>query len=539
MHRKHTVAICLLPVLLAAASCSDRVLDTAPIGELNSVTFYQTEKEFEAASLSPYSTILNLYFNQDATGVFSSLMMPDDDARTSHSAGGSLRDVEEFNWRADIGAFSNLWVESYKGIMRANVIIDRLPAAKRFSDEKQKPRFEAEAKFLRGYFYFTLAQEFGNVPIVTTLITNVADAKVGSSEPGKVWDLIEQDLDFASKTLPASWNDKNKGRVTKWAALALLGKVRLYRAQLFKDATKYPGAIKALSDVVASGQFRLVPNFGDNFMESQENNAESVFEVQMSRGDFNPWLPTDFPGNVGAAGTARAVITAASCGPTNACAPGSNSYGYGVLHSTMLLQAEFEANDPRREFTIFKAGDQYGATKTMFLPTWSVTGSTPAKYLSQFAAAGFPPNISTNNERIIRYADVLLLLAEAKLLGSNDVAGAADLVNQVRARARTTYERVKSSPAPSTLLPNVPTSGDPQTWFRQHLMHERRVELAFELQRYADLVRWHRAGLINIKTQIDFGNTVSNQNWKETYLLKPIPKDELELNSNLKQNPGY
>jgi hypothetical protein len=538
MHRNRIVAICLLPTLVAAASCSDTALDTAPIGELNSVTFYQTEKEFEAASLSPYSTILNLYYNQDGSGVFFSLILPDDDVRTSHAGGGG-GDVETFNWRPDIGTFRNVWNESYKGIMRANVILDRLPAATRFADEKQKPRFEAEAKFLRAYFYFTLAHEFGNVPLVTAPIANVADATVGNSEPGKVWDLIEADLEFASNNLPASWDAKNKGRVTKYAALALLGKARLYRAQSFKDATKYQGAIKALSDVVASGQYKLMPNYGDNFIETQENNAESVFEVQMSRGDFNPWLPTDFPGNVGAAGTARAVVTAASCGPTNACAPGSNSYGYGHLHATLPLQAEFEADDPRRALTIFKAGDPYGDTKTTYLAAWSVTGSTPAKYLAQFNASGFPPNISTNNERIIRYADVLLLLAEAKLLGSNDVAGAAELVNQVRARARTTYQIVKGSPAPSTLLPNVPASGTPQTWFRQHLMHERRVELALELQRYADLVRWHRAGLINIKTEIDFGNTLANQNWKETYLLKPIPQGELDLNPNLKQNAGY
>jgi hypothetical protein len=524
-------------LLLLLPSCSDRELDTAPIGELNSVTFYQTEKDFEAASLSPYSTLLNYFYEQFGRGALRGTLLVDDDVRAAHSPDDDTRNTEEFTWRADNQSFTVLWDESYKGVMRANTILDRLPAAKGFADEKNKARFDGEARFLRAYFYFTLARHFGDVPIVTKTITDVNESRVGNSKPGEVWDLIEADLDSPARRCRPPWNADNAGRATRTAAAALLGKVRLYRAQWFRTPAKYQQAIQAFEEVVTGGGRSLVPRYGDNFSESRENNAESLFEIQMTRGDFNPWLPADHVSNQGAAGSARVIASGASCGPTNACAPGANGHGYGVLHVTAGLQAEFEPGDPRRFHTFYVRGEDYAGRP--YDPAWSVSGATPAKYLRPFKAEGFPPNITTNNERVIRYADVLLMLAEAELLGNNNVARAAQLVNQVRARARGSYAATFGAPAPADLLPDAPATGAPQQWFRRHLMHERRVELALELHRYDDLVRWHRGGLINIKTDVDFGNTIANQNWKELHLLKPIPQAELDVNSALTQNAGY
>ena len=139
----------------------------------------------------------------------------------------------------------------------------------------------------------------------------------------------------------------------------------------------------------------------------------------------------------------------------------------------------------------------------------------------------------------MRLADVLLLLAEAKLLGNNDVAGAAALINQVRARARQTYTIVNGTPPPPTVLVDVPT-GVTTDSLMTHLMHERRVELALEdAYRYDDLVRWHRAGLITLPNDVAFGFPESNTNWQPRNLLKPVPQRELDVNPNLKQNTGY
>jgi hypothetical protein len=130
---------------------------------------------------------------------------------------------------------------------------------------------------------------------------------------------------------------------------------------------------------------------------------------------------------------------------------------------------------------------------------------------------------------VLRYADILLMSAECKILGpAANLAGAATLINQVRRRADPT----------GTILPDVSAALDRTQMFRA-LMRERRVELALESHRYNDLVRWHRANLINIKTDIDFGRPPANANWTPRNLLKPIPLRDLDLNKNLTQNPGY
>ena len=519
-----------LACVLAFATCDDR-LDLSPIGELNSENFYNNEEDFEAASLAPYSTLLNLYFDQSGGGWFQPIMYPGDDVR--YELGNN--DIEEFNWLSTNGNFRNVWDESYKGIMRSNVVIAQLEDADGFSDESNKARFEGEAKFIRAYFYFILARNFGEVPVIDEVLTTIEDTRIGNSQTGEVWDLIESDLAFAAENLPESWDDDNTGRATRYAASALLGKAQIYRAQWLGEAGKYQDAITNLQAVVNSGQYSLMDDYGDNFSEDAENNAESIFEIQMTRGDFNPWLPADHVSNEGAAGPGRRILTAAGCNQGE-CAPGGNQFGYGRVHITSSLRNEFEPNDPRIFHTFYQEGDQYA--DTVFRASWSVTGATPAKYVRPFAAEGFPPNISTNNERVIRYSDVLLLLAEAELLGNGNVAQAAELINQVRERARNNYEIVYEGTAPTDLLPDRPTSASADQ-MHEWLRHERRVELALEVHRYDDLVRWHRTGIINIPTDVDFGNTLANQNWGERNLLKPIPQRELDNNASLSQNDGY
>ena len=531
---KSIIKIIFTVSLLFLFTDCDNQLDLAPLGQLNSETFYNTEEDFEAASLSPYSTILNLYFDQNGRGWFQGILYPDDDVRNPQGN----NDQEQFIWLPDNNQFNFLWNESYKGIFRANAIIEQLPLAENFRDEANKARFEAEARFIRAYFNFILARNFGNPPLVNEVIKSIEDAKVANSTPGAIWDQIEADLTFAQANLPDSWDELNLGRANSFTATALLGKALLFRAQWEGNAGKYSEAVTEFNKVVNSSQFSLVDDFGDNFREETENNVESVFEIQMTRGDFNPWLPTDFNAatqNVGAAGTGRKIFTGTSC-HNGECAPGANSFGYGQVHITTSLQSEFEPDDPRIFHTFYQANEDYAGAP--YDPAWSITGATPAKYIRPFVAAGFPPNHSSNNERVIRYADVLLMLAEAELLGNNNVGRAAELINQVRERARNNYEIVNGGPAPPGLLPDRSSAATVDQMF-DWLMHERRVELALECHRYDDLVRWHRAGLINISTDIDFGNTLSQQNWNERHLLKPIPQSELDNNANLTQNANY
>lgn len=516
-------SITFLFLIFCFAHC-DKQLDLQPLGQLDESTYYQTENDFEAASLSPYSTLLNLYYEQSGTGWYEGILMTDDDVLPQNNANNNQ---EDFIWTPQNSHFGFLWTEFYKGIQRANVIISKLPDAAGFNDEANKPRFEAEAKFIRAYFHFLLAINFGNAPVSDSFIATIEESRKPNSQPGEIWDLIISDLQFAKENLPAAFTGLNVGRATKGAATALLGKVYLYRAQWENNATYYANAVTELSAITG---YSLVPKFGDNFDIATENNPESLFEIQFTRGDFNTWLPTDFAlyedQNIGHAGSARSVYQRPACLNGN-CAPGGTSAGYGSAHISLLLQAEFEANDPRRVETIYLDGDPF--IDVAFDAGWSITGSTPAKYIKQDDLSDkFPPNYTLNNERLIRYADVLLMLAEAKLLGNNDVAGAATLINQVRRRA---------DPS-GAILPDRSSGLTKEEMFAM-LMHERRIELALEGHRYFDLVRWHRAGLIDIKTDIDFGRTPANTNWSEKNLVKPIPQRELDLNQNLKQNAEY
>jgi hypothetical protein len=458
------------------------------------------------------------------------MLYPDDDTTPRQNENNRQ---EEFNWLPDNEHFSWIWEQSYKGIMRANVIIDQLPKAQGFTDASQKDRFEAEAKFLRAYFYFILTTQFGNVPLIEKPLAEVNQTRVANSQPGEVWDLIIKDLEYAQQRLPVSFSGTSLGRATSGAATALLGKVYLYRAQWENNKNLYTNAINEFNKVVASGQYILIPNFTDNFSPNTENNKESIFEIQFSPGEFNAWLPTDDPSTIGHAGTGRLIMWRPACGPSGneACAPGANAEGYGFVHVTKPLQNAFEPGDPRIPITFYREGDEYMGDnkKVPFKEAWSITGATPAKYVKQDdLGPKFPNNRSVNNDRILRYADVLLMLAEAELLGNNNVARAAELINQVRRRADPTR----------AILPERPTNVT-QAEMLAFLMRERRVELALEGHRYNDLVRWHRAGLINIKRDIDFGWGPANQNWSEKNLIKPIPQRELDLNNNLKQNPEY
>jgi hypothetical protein len=504
----------------------DKQLDLAQLGQLDERTYYQTEKDFEAASYSPYSALLNLYYSQDGLGWYNGILYPDDDIVPANNAPNNK---EDFIWTPSDGDFGFLWQTFYTGIQRANVIIAKLPEAKGFAVEANKLKFEGEAKFLRAYFHFLLAINFGNAPVSDSFIGTIEETRKPNSKPGEIWDLIISDLKFAQANLPQSYGAEGLGRATSGSATALLGKVYLYRAQWDNNAVLYANAVAELSSL--QGKYSLISTYGDNFNVNSENNPESIFEIQFTRGDFNTWLPTDFAlyedQNIGHAGTCRSVVWRPSCFNGN-CAPGATSSGYGNMHITLPLQNEFEPNDPRRPETIYKNGDPFiGAVN--FSAAWSVTGSTPAKYIKQDDLSDkFPPNYSLDNDRIIRYSDVLLMLAEAKLLGNNDVAGAAALINQVRRRA---------DPG-GLILPDRATSSTKTQMFK-FLMHERRIELALEGHRYFDLVRWHRAGLINIKTDVDFGRGAANSNWSEKNLIKPIPQRELDLDKNLHQNPEY
>lgn len=505
----------------------NKQLDLSPLGELNTQTFYQTEEDFDAASLSPYATLLTIYYSQIGQGWYRTALFPDDDATVSSNPEGADV-IDDFNWLPSNGDFELVWQTCYKGIQRANVILDQLPKATQFKDVSHKMRYEAEAKFLRAYYYSILATNWGTPPVTDSIITSADQARLPNSAPGEIWDIIISDFTFAKANLPDHWDAANTGRATSGAATGLLGKALLFRAQWEGKPALYAQADAEFTSIINSGKYRLMDNFSDNFDVFNENNAESLFEIQFAVGRSNNWFPNE---DGGGSGTGRYIMWRAACEQGH-CAGGANDgHAYGKVNATKPLQNEFETGDPRRSASIFIEGDQFPSSETpVFSSQWSLTGSTPAKYIKKDLEGGAngEPNYDVNNERVLRYADILLMSAECKILGpTQDLAGAAALINQVRKRA---------DPSETILVPRTVST---QAQMFKYLVHERRVELSFESHRYDDLVRWNLAKLINVKTDINFGRTAANANWNEKNLLKPIPQRELDLNANLKQNAGY
>lgn len=592
--RTRLLAVLAPAVCVVALARCDDILGTKPFGTLNTGTFYVTEKDYLAATVGTYVTFQGLTWSGRDQSLFRAGIYPDDDTR----APGSNQE-NDFSWTpTNFNLNYPGWEIPYRGILRANLILEQLEKPNQLT-AAQKARFAGEAKFVRAWMYFHLARFYGTPPVFTKVATSVEETKVGNSAPGEVWDLIEQDLEDAITGLAGL--NLEAGRATEWSARALLGKVELYRAQWgVRDAAilkgvsvqaKYQEAATHLQQVVSSGRFSLVP-YENNFRHTTENNPESLFEMQASFGtDINGWAGADENGGGASSGSGRALAFGTGGGPGGTLAPGGYDWGSGNFAITRSLVDTFERydsaqvtvpgssqttraviRDPRAYFTFYSSGEQYGracgnnpafynfrwscsgGNTVVGTPSnWSVTGFTAAKYIRPFENFGggmsLNQSVSRNNERLIRYADVLLMLAEARLLGSGDVAGAAALINQVRARARNAYDRAYGAqsidaalyaglPRPADLLPDRPASASVAEMFR-YLRQERRVELALEFNRYEDLVRWLRAGLIT-RADIDFGDNVANQQFDPNkHILRPIPLSEMDLNPNLKQNPGY
>ena len=537
MNRRLIISAFTLVLLGGLFTRCEKKLNLSPLGTLDEQTFYQTENDFKSAVLVAYSALLNYTYEQnDEGGWFRGTLMPDDDVT---SANNTVDNVELFNWLPTEGPWGRLWETTYKGIQRSNVILEKLPAAASMNDSLKKS-FEGEARFLRAYYNFFLAIHFGTAPLIQKSPRSLEETRAPNSKPGELWDAVISDLKVAKANLPAKRDDANLGRATSGAASALLGKALLFRAQWENKPELYAQAAAEFQGLI--GKYSLMKNYQDNFSTATENNAESIFEVQMGLGGGNPWLPPDFNfgsgGGVASAGNGRLIYFGTACGLNQDCAPGSNAAGYGRVQMTSSIQREFEPGDPRRAASIFIDGDPYmtglnadGSKNKLpiwiYSKLWSATGSSPAKYVIG-DKSDFRPNLSVNNDRVLRYADVLLMLAECKILGAaKDLPGAAALINQVRRRA---------DPIAKT-LPDVTVNTETELF--KALMHERRVEFVLESHRYNDLVRWHRAAKIDIKKDVDFGRAASNTNWSTKNLLKPIPQRERDLTPGLIQNPGY
>ena len=405
------------------------------------------------------------------------------------------------------------WNDYYRTIFRTNQVLTNVPGIQ--MDAALKSQLLAEARFIRALSYFDLTYFFGRVPLIT--VESKVDIRVPQSTQAEAEALIISDLQAAIPNLPLEYGAAEKGRVTKGAAQALL-------ARVFMHQHKYAEASALFAEIISSGKYSLVANYLDNFTATNENNSESLFEVQFTdavaeigQGQDNPgasesWDRPNFfgpPGPTYADVQPRRWLLDEYKDSTVNLAPGS---------STKHLI------DPRRDISIISSKNPdrfYGKTFSQW--GWNPSQQYWRKYLNDRTREN--ENFSSGiNFRIIRYADVLLMQAEA-LTELGKPAEAIALVNQVRQRPS-----VNLAPITGTFSKEDAT---------RIIRSERAKELAGEGTRWFDILRWglmdNQAGIDELKSRdADFGNFKLGIS-----KLLPIPQRDIDIDAGITQNPGY
>ncbi|MFD1469077.1 RagB/SusD family nutrient uptake outer membrane protein [Hymenobacter caeli] len=405
------------------------------------------------------------------------------------------------------------WNDYYRTIYRTNQALTHIPDIQ--MDAALKARLLAETRFVRALMYFDFDSFFGNVPLIITEST--ATTRAHQATPAEVEAQVIADLTAAIPDLPLTYGGADKGRVTKGAAQALL-------AKMYMQQHKYTEASALFATIISSGTYSLVPNYLDNFTDANENNAESVFEVQYSGAVLDVGQGQD--------------NASASEGYDRPNFFGPPIYSFSDVQprrwlldaytdSTVALAAGSTTKhriDPRRDVSIISNlnPDQF------YGKTFAQLGYNPSqqywrKYLNDRTRTT-PENFTSGiNFRVIRYADVLLLQAEA-LNELGQTAQAVPLVNQVR-------QRVGLAP--------ISAASYTQSSLRLYMRAERGRELAGEGQRWFDINRWglldNQAGLNDLITRDpDFSNFRLGVS---KYM--PIPQSDIDIDPGIKQNPGY
>ncbi len=475
---KQILIIITLIASLTFTSCNDFITEDVR-GQQNLDTYFQNMEEAESFITGCYQAItFGGWWNINTVWLLSE--MCSDDAwmgNTTQSQSDYISLAHYQGTGQSNGAISNFWQYRYKGILRCNVAVERISQAE-FSNEDMKNRLVAEARFLRGYFYFELVRNFGGVPLVTGFLLPEEIAGITREEVSKVYEFIENDLLAAAEVLPqrSDYAASDVGRATRGAALGLLGKVYLYQE-------KWDEARNVLKTVIDENEYDLLPDFGDVWSVDHPNSVESLFEVQyMYDGTY-------------ALGGALTVITGARNGP-------GDGWSWGQPTAN-LEQAYIDAGDTERlRWTIIKTGCTEIAGEKDF-DVFIENSKKMALYDSYIAKYGWDPdcyiidpaqhksarivrkyfvpiekrpeiyNIDKIplNHRVLRYADVLLMYAEAcNELGEDGTA--RTYLNKVRKRVN---------------LTEITSSGKE---LRKAIRLERRLELAWEQNRLYDIRRW-------------------------------------------------
>ena len=478
----------IFAIFFSASSCT-KYVDYEPIDDfqITADVYFNAASDYEAAVVGTYDPLQWMYLN---------ILIGDIASDNSFSGGESATDViglqqiDDFTHNPNNDNLTSIWKWLYEGVNRANYLEEN----KDKIDFSNKAALYGEVYFLRAYYYFELVKFFGDVPLFVDRRLTASDSKtLQRSSKSDVYAQIEIDLQNAISVLPTA--QTQKGRVTKFAAQALLGKVYLFQ-------NKFTEAAATLENVI--GVYSLVTIYGDQFLKSGENSSESVFEVQHTNtSEWWDWgyTPQGTEGNFGVIHNGPRAFS----GPTYA-----SGWSFNIPASTLF--DSFEAGDTRRDASILDIVAFAESTGATYAEGYKHTGYFNNKYIPRAGESGAQTELNyLTNYRSIRYADVLLMAAEANNRGGIDDTKAQNYLNQVRTRAFGDANH------------NIVATGSTLT---QAIWDERNFELSMEGHRFFDLVRTGQAaskltGFVTGKHEVF-----------------PIPQQEIDI-SGLTQNPGY
>jgi hypothetical protein len=498
--KKYIKAIAVGIVAIQMQACSD-LLDKNPLDQISSETFWKTQNEADMALAGVYSRILVSSFNYT--------QMQLDVLGGDCFSGGNVftRIAQGLGEATSGGPINDIYAHCYQGISTCNYFlenIDRTPIS-----EETKSRYKAEARFLRAMFYFQLSEFYGGVPIYTKTVT-IDGAKVSQSTKDEVIKVVMDDLDFAIANLP---NTAYNGHAVKGSAMALKAKVLLHNQKFSEAAT-------LSADIIADGKFSLFNNYQTMFLASgQKDNPEIIFSAQYLNPDRNitPNGPDVEYLWWGAINPRQEFVDEYEC-----------IDGKPISSSPLYDSKNPKKNrDPRLAMTVKTFEEPIVKSDGIIVPntynTPSPSGWMPLKGCNPDA---MPVDYSVKSEQdwvLLRYAEVLLMYAEAR----NEVSGPDESVykaiNDVRSR-------------PGVNMPAIPT-GLTKDQMRTRIMHERRVELGLEGKRYQDMKRWKTIETY-VPAIVDPGGIKRVFNPAKHYLF-PFPQSEIDVNDKLNQNPNY
>ncbi len=480
-----------------------------------------------------------------------------DDAHKGSTDGdqADLYSLETYDWSTANPYIFGKWKAIFAGINRCNAVLNVIGQVEGVDFSAK----EAEARFLRAHYNFELQKMFGNVPFIS--LENFQNTEFSQPNSGAIWSQIEADFQFAIDNLPDTQSDV--GRPTSWAAKAFMGKTKLYQSS-------WAEALTLLNDVINNGPYELLPEFADNFKIAGDNSDESIFSIQFTADagqsfNGNRGGTLNWQGPFGCCGfyqpsqdLVNAYQTAAGLPLLDTYSATDVAHDYGI-NSDEAFTPEAGTLDPRLDYTVGRRGIQYNGYGLHPGKEWvrsafvDISGPYSAKksiYQSDetgnMGTGGWGQQRSGINYHIMRYADVLLMAAEAAV-ETGDNATALGYVNEVRNRAKgMAYVQNEAGDADAANYSIEPYAAfADQTEARKAVRFERRLELGMEGHRLFDLRRWgNGATILNAYTTTEARAITSFDGDARPYEAKfdmfPIPIEAIDLSGGvLTQNPGY